>query len=829
MISVVKMCLPQRLLCIVILCCFSIGAIASSLPETTPVSNIKKLFEQSDVVVLGEWHDMSNHKEFLEMTLRDLIASKTIDTFAFEFVDGADNSLLQEYLHDPRATVGSPKELDYLLKFSNRNRKSGFFGRSGGWSVVLDESYARIFRLMKSIYQQDPKAIKFCGVDFNDTFITSLNGFGSGFEANRLLPNEYLKLGEKTYGNQMWTSRDDWRSIQPGTARELRMTLNTENCLRGGKKALVYLGAYHAHKLQGTVRQLLASRLSDRKVISGAISTMSQEQINTSSETGVYNPKFHREHLFTDWQTIEGSQLLSDSFNDLALKYDDNGINHVIPISDQYDFLVFGPVSTEINHENLPKERPILGNSKYNDMASTIDSQQISEVSASVSFEDFPKSVVGSARIVYSKSVNGRVAFRFNGKIKSVAVNGKKVQAKQIWRYQPAGRFSSVIYSVPVPTRNKSNIVVDLGYALLAETYTEVELPYGRDFIFSDRIDNRVSVGATNLFPDLNLPAHQPNLTLSVHLPRGRSVYNYRVNCNCTIKKTSQKIQLKFGVIPTQQLFFKIEPEAFAQYKISQPGTPKINAYLNSYFMPTSGPKSIEQAFGGIALGDIEQRTLNLTTTAIREMTDLFGAYPNGPSFDAYIHGDVAGASMEYRGAVASGLGILVHEIVHQWWAIAVKPASNQDTWLFESITEWLTLKKLPQSKQQTKDLTLPILDKNEAYLIMNESAIPQVGESTPATVLANPKDFCPSAHVSSCEGFDFNAYKYGVGFMDLVDTILQRESNGKTNLVRVLQKVYIEKKDKSLSTQEFIDVLNKSVPYSWQSLFDRLIFGVKL
>jgi hypothetical protein len=85
--------------------------------------------------------------------------------------------------------------------------------------------------------------------------------------------------------------------------------------------------------------------------------------------------------------------------------------------------------------------------------------------------------------------------------------------------------------------------------------------------------------------------------------------------------------------------------------------------------------------------------TVNLATeiTALQGFlsTDAtaIGPYMHGSRFVVYF----AGGGMEYDGGTTSSAGSLQHETHHSWWGRGVKPASQNDGWLDEAWTVYVT------------------------------------------------------------------------------------------------------------------------------------------
>jgi hypothetical protein len=137
---------------------------AASLQET-----VTRAFEKADVVYIGEYHNVSGHKVVISETLVSLFKSHVIGSFALEGVDGDDNKMLYKYLSDPTAIANSAVEdqyLNYLAGLTDDNRSRCC------WGSILHESYRKIFRAMKAVYN-DPtlsNQILFCGVDHKDHY-----------------------------------------------------------------------------------------------------------------------------------------------------------------------------------------------------------------------------------------------------------------------------------------------------------------------------------------------------------------------------------------------------------------------------------------------------------------------------------------------------------------------------------------------------------------------------------------------------------------------------------------------------------------------------------
>ncbi len=73
----------------------------------------------------------------------------------------------------------------------------------------------------------------------------------------------------------------------------------------------------------------------------------------------------------------------------------------------------------------------------------------------------------------------------------------------------------------------------------------------------------------------------------------------------------------------------------------------------------------------------------------LQAFTDSTGPWAHGGRCTVYQWtGD---RSMEYDGATTSSLGALSHEIFHSWYGRGVRPASQNDGWIDEAWTTWMT------------------------------------------------------------------------------------------------------------------------------------------
>jgi hypothetical protein len=73
---------------------------------------------------------------------------------------------------------------------------------------------------------------------------------------------------------------------------------------------------------------------------------------------------------------------------------------------------------------------------------------------------------------------------------------------------------------------------------------------------------------------------------------------------------------------------------------------------------------------------------LDLNTRAI-------GTYPHGDQFTCVLWEHQR--AMEYDGGCSAGLDSLEHEVFHSWIGRGVKPASQNDGWIDEAVTVWMT------------------------------------------------------------------------------------------------------------------------------------------
>ena len=171
---------------------------------------------------------------------------------------------------------------------------------------------------------------------------------------------------------------------------------------------------------------------------------------------------------------------------------------------------------------------------------------------------------------------------------------------------------------------------------------------------------------------------------------------------------------------------------------------------------------------------------------------------------------------MEYRGAIHSGLGLLVHEIIHQWFATSILPRTNADSWLMEAIVTWLELRKFGDLRNSFEQF----------YRARDTSFRPEENsdsghwDPSNARGLLLSRRYCPSPHRRElCEGFSFDWYQLGPGLFDQISNLIGTQASG--DLAETLREFYVKYNGQYVSTPEITNFLYmKSPGVDWSSIF---------
>lgn len=110
-----------------------IGFCAHSQTIQRYVSEIAPIINSNNVTYLGETHSVDLHKKFLPDLVEYIVETSTISVFATEAVLAERQGVLNKYLTDNQAAIGSKLEKKY---FSEIGKGLGWFQISYTWNLM---------------------------------------------------------------------------------------------------------------------------------------------------------------------------------------------------------------------------------------------------------------------------------------------------------------------------------------------------------------------------------------------------------------------------------------------------------------------------------------------------------------------------------------------------------------------------------------------------------------------------------------------------------------------------------------------------------------------
>lgn len=778
------------------------------------IPSFQSLFKSADIVFLGEYHSMRNHKQVFKTVLTPLVESGTIDTVAVEFVQFTDNDLLLEYLNDNAATNGSQKETQFFLKLSNCNRKCGTYSRAGGSGSfpIMDESYGAVLREMHRLYRSRNGKIKFCGINADQFYKNQFYEINSDVAGLNLLSEPFKKLGSQIFGRSLLPTDNEygWGS---GSLRELRLAAGLASCLAQSQKALVFTGGFHAMQFSkiksshpaasaySTVADLMA-KTSGKRVASGTIASSSENNMNESAD-GLYGRNFQRKYSSPSFQFKSVAQL------DPALikASEEDGL----PFLKMYDYVIFGPRSSETEYTY---ELPTKAISSF-----PIELGELTAIALARQQVDFQPNlnlwrIDGRTKIDFSLRSPGRFIFQFWGQIKQIKLNGETVELSKISIAPSSGPLMSPIYILNVALQAHTSYQIEIEFQVPSGGYTIFNGANGKLLTLETRYDNRFGLGAQQLFPTVNLPTTNPDTTVRILNSSDFDVSSLGILCRCNTSELPNGIALEFGKIPSQQMFFQARPKALndLNYTFETRSNLKVTVRLNHFFLDNEylrKHKNWKEAQKSLE-SDLMVPMRKVISQTLERMESAIGEYPHGRELALTVHPEYNGMSMEYRGAIHSGLGLLVHEIIHQWFATSVMPMTNADNWFMESITTWLETRKFDDLRNSLE----PFYKKRDpGYQSSDRSESGHWDAEAGYKTLFDQK-FCPSLERRDlCEGFSFDWYKMGPSLLDQINTALVTSSSGSLNLTMVLKEFFEHYRGRFVTVEELINLLKLKQP----------------
>lgn len=792
-----------------------IPAHASGTMETSSLGRVAmqfhNLFGSSDLVFLGEYHAIRNHKDVFRTAMSSLVESGRIDTVAVEFIQYSDNDLLKEYLKDPAAVTGSPVESTYFLRFSNCNRKCGSYLSPGGWPM-LDDSYINTLRDMRRLAQKYDQ-VNFCGINTDQNYKNQFVEINSDVAGLATLSQTMKAIGLSAFESESFLAIDNQYGWGSGAVRELRFAQNTLSCLKDSKKALIFVGGFHAmqfSKVAGKTPEVpkwssaaeLVAKVSGKKTLFGVVMTTANK-VMEENEVGIFGLKFHSQFKFSEFE-IRNTSELPNSFFDATKSHAYNELS-------LFDYVVLGPRS-EFNEFEYKVPNKTL--TPY-----TITSGELQNINLQTQTVEYSPSlnsweIFGKTLIRFTLVQDGRFAFQFTGNIQKFTLNGREISEKDLIVIQPSSPMQSPIYLYNSPLKSNENHFAEISFALGSGSYTIFEGNQSKLLTFETRFDNRYGIGPQTLFPTLNLPSTQPQLTLHFRNSKSFSLASNTFLSNGVATIAKDKVTLVFEKIPSQQIYFQSRPKVLNDPEFKFPIRQGLDAQLkiSHFFLDHEFRRSrgkLQEARVAFER-DLIKPLQRVVIETVQKMENAVGPYPHGLNLIINVHPDFDGDSMEYAGALNSGLNSIVHEIIHQWFATSVKPQTNADAWLFESITTWIELTQFDRPKNRFDEF---LKTRETDYWSGPKIEIPNYNTAMTDGLVFNRK-YCPSpTNLELCEGFSFDWYRVGPSVMDQIDKSLKSGSNGQISLTTILKIFYTKFRGKYAGTNDFIDVLAENDP----------------
>lgn len=396
--------------------------------------------------------------------------------------------------------------------------------------------------------------------------------------------------------------------------------------------------------------------------------------------------------------------------------------------------------------------------------------------------------VEGMTKLTFKMLRAAPFFFHFNGSLRSAALDGKSLKQEAIKRKIPLGARSP-FYILNSSFRPGETHTLLLRYRVDSSQFRLKAFGGTPAITFGTRYENGEGVGPDAIMPSINRPATKAALMVDVNFDSPDIAKSHIPLCHCKLTTHATGFRFDFGEVPLLQAYFALLPAAA--------NTPIYQFDVDGVMV------SLVLSVDGIVESERES-TRSEANRIVREtfakMNSTFGRYQHGTSLVVFLFKPY-GTSMEYRGAVQSTPALLRHELIHQWFATAVSPTEYNDIWLNEAITIWLRK---------------ALFGEDEPW----SGSVPALTEQSPAFNLAG----APALF----EGYSRKVYTHGVGFLNLVDLILKRESKGELSLLPVLQEFYRVNVGKQITTRMFVDFLGSKVNYLWLPLFRKQILGAE-
>ncbi len=207
-----------------------IGLIQPSRASEQVEDFFREQFKTADVIYLGEFHTVAEHKELLAQLLKNLMLDGTVDGFAFEFTKATQQSVFEQFLNDQSATPGSEKEFEYFKQLNWKYQ-----------NMFNVQEYDAIMRLMKQIWIAKKGQVVFCAIDAQ-ALNSDQEDAGPKYKALKALPQLIQDEIVKVEGKSIEQEAKDGSAYD----REATMGVNIANCAARAKKIIAYVGLGHA-------------------------------------------------------------------------------------------------------------------------------------------------------------------------------------------------------------------------------------------------------------------------------------------------------------------------------------------------------------------------------------------------------------------------------------------------------------------------------------------------------------------------------------------------------------------------------------------------------
>jgi len=281
---------------------------------------------------------------------------------------------------------------------------------------------------------------------------------------------------------------------------------------------------------------------------------------------------------------------------------------------------------------------------------------------------------------------------------------------------------------------------------------------------------------------------------------------------------------------PSRNVSFNIGN--FELYEIKKGKSPDVNVYISEF-----GHQQISRnliRYGIHSLSDASEYIAQDISSSIELFAELFGKPPtnsikvteipylHGEAFPGLIH--LSWATVIQTNFEGEDEIFRAHEAAHQWWGIGVDFDTYHDQWLSEGLAQYSGLWYL-QAAKNDNELFFDILNKWKDQILNVRKYLFGSGQE------AGPIWLGYRTSSSNTRGdYSLIVYKKGAWVIHMLRALLlDLNTMNEDRMKNMMQEFYGNFKNKSASTSDFKEIVDKHIGEDMSWFFDQYVYGTDI